>query len=168
MQNDNDNDLYANVGLETATGVIGLEYIARSATNTTLYGITRSATNKLAPDTASDTYVNLSGGNVTKTVLRAAFSRIQREQSKKRNIVILLSPGQASKICESEDVGQKRKCAGFKTELWLDAVPMFEVMNFPNTTLFVLDITEHKIGILIPPTLCISEESNGTLKLLDY
>jgi hypothetical protein len=44
--------LFTSVGAESAAGVIGFNYIADSATNTTLYNMTRSAANKLAPTEA--------------------------------------------------------------------------------------------------------------------
>lgn len=83
--------LFAEVADGAGVSPLGLHAVADSAGNTTLYGKTRSVANRLAPTTASDTYVDVSG-SLTEGALRTKISYLETEGTKKGDIVIVTSP----------------------------------------------------------------------------
>lgn len=91
MMKDVNAALFAEVADGTGNSPLGLEAVADSAGNTTLYGYTRSTANRLAPDTASDTYVAV-GGALTESALRAKVSYLETEGVSFGDIAIVASP----------------------------------------------------------------------------
>jgi len=75
MMNDVDTRLFAEVQDGAGVNPLGLEAVADSAGNTTLYGKTRSTANRLSPATAANTYLN-QGGAVTEAALRNGLTKI--------------------------------------------------------------------------------------------
>jgi hypothetical protein len=75
----------------TGNSPLGLEAVADSAGNTTLYGYTRSTANRLSPDAAGDTYSEV-GGSVTDALMRAKLSNMESEGSRKQDIAIVTDP----------------------------------------------------------------------------
>jgi len=91
MMNDVNAALFAEVADGTNTSPLGLEAVADSAGNTTLYGKTRSTANRLAPDSASDTYLAV-GGSLTEAALRAKIKQLEVEGTRFGDIAIIASP----------------------------------------------------------------------------
>ena len=150
--------LYAEVGLETAAGVIGFEYITDSAGNTTLYSLTRSTTNKLAPDSAGDTYINQASGVISMTNLRAAIKQASVEGANKKNLVFFTNPTQGNmlrgKFDDSRRMLQPTDTGfGFSTDLYIDGVPVFEDKDCNTDDFFLVDQETHKVAIWVPPTI---------------
>ena len=150
--------LFAEVGLETAAAVIGFEYITDSAGNTTLYNLTRSAANKLAPTSAGDTYINGSSAVITMTNLRAAIRQPVNEGADKSNLVFITSPTQADLLRGKFDDSRRMLTArdtdfGFSTDLFVDGVPVFEDKDCNTDDWFLVDLETHRVGIWIPPTI---------------
>lgn len=150
--------LYAEVGLETAAGVIGFEYITDSAGNTSLYNLTRSAANKLAPDSAADTYINGSSAVITMTNLRAAIKQAVVEGANKRNLVFFTNPTQGNLLRGKFDDARRMLIAtntdfGFSTDLIVDGIPVFEDKDCNTDDWFLVDLDTHRIGIWVPPTI---------------
>ena len=150
--------LYAEVGLETASGVIGFEYITDSAGNTTLYNITRSSANKLSPDTATDTYINGNSVDVTLANLRAAIRHCVKDGSNKNDLAFFCDPIQTDKIKGLYDdhlryASPKETRFGFETALFVDGVPVFEDKDCNDDDIFCVDLAAHRIAIWVPPTL---------------
>lgn len=83
--------LFAEVADGDGLAPLGLEAVADSAGNTTLYGKTRSTANRLSPDAAGDTYTAV-GGNLTEAVIRAKVTQLENEGSRKQDIAIVTSP----------------------------------------------------------------------------
>ena len=83
--------LFAEIADGTGTSPLGLEAVADSAGNTTLYGLTRSTANRLSPDSAGDTYTAV-GGNLTEALIRAKVKQLEVEGSRFGDIAILASP----------------------------------------------------------------------------
>jgi len=150
--------LFAEVGLETASGIIGFEYITDSAGNTTLYNLTRSATNKLAPDSAGDTYINQSSVIVSMTNLRAAKRQAVNEGAKKKNLVWITSPTQADMVRNKFDDVRRLQTSkdtdfGFSTDIFVDGIPVFEDKDCNTDDWFLVDLETHRVAIWIPPTI---------------
>jgi hypothetical protein len=91
MMNDVNAALFAEVADGTGNSPLGLEAVADSAGNTTLYGLTRSTANRLAPDTAGDTYTAV-GGALTEALMRAKVTNLENEGVSFGNIAIVTSP----------------------------------------------------------------------------
>jgi len=150
--------LFAEVGLETADGIIGFEYIADSAGNTSLYNLTRSAANKLAPDAAGNTYIDQASAVISMTNLRAAIRNNVTDGSNKRDLVFITSPTQGDMLRGKFDDSRRMLTArdtdfGFSTDLFVDGIPVFEDKDCNTDDWFCVDLSAHRIGMWIPPTI---------------
>ena len=150
--------LFAEVGLETADGIIGFEYISDSAGNTTLYNLARSTTNKLSPDSAADTYINQASAVISMTNLRAAIRQCVTDGSNKRDLVFITHPTQGDMLRGKFDDSRRMLSArdtdfGFSTDLFIDGVPVFEDKDCNTDDWFCIDLSAHRVGMWIPPTI---------------
>jgi len=150
--------LFAETGLETADGVIGFEYITDSAGNTSLYNLTRSAANKLAPDSAGDTYIDQSSTVVSMVNLRASIRQCVTDGSNKRDLVFITHPTQGDMLRGKFDDSRRMLSArdtdfGFSTDLFIDGVPVFEDKDCNTDDWFCIDLSAHRVGMWIPPTI---------------
>jgi len=150
--------LFAEVGLETASAVIGFEYITDSAGNTSLYNLTRSAANKLAPDSAGDTYINQSSTVISMANLRSAIRQAVTEAANKRNLVFITSLVQGDMLRGKFDdtrraLTSKDTDFGFSTDLFVDGIPVFEDKDCNTDDWFLVDLETHRVAIWIPPTI---------------
>lgn len=150
--------LFAEVGLETAAAVIGFEYITDSAGNTALYSLTRSAANRLAPDSAGDTYISGASADISMTNLRAGMRQAVIEGANKANLVWITHPIQADKLRGQFDDSRRMLTSkdtdfGFSTDLFVDGVPIFEDKDCNTDDWFLVDLETHRIAIWVPPTL---------------
>jgi len=123
MMKDVNKALFAEVADGTGNAPLGLEAVADSAGNTTLYGVSRSTANRLAPDTASDTYEAI-GGATTEAKIREKMSYLETEGTALGDIVIIASPTTRDYIMNLLD-GQRR----FNTT---EAAFGFNKMNVPS------------------------------------
>lgn len=150
-------DLFAEVGLETAAGVIGFEYLADSAGNTTLYSLTRSAANKLAPDSAGSTYIEGAAADLSITNLRAAKRNALEEGAMLQNLVYIGSPIQGDKLRSIYDSAQRlvptSSRYGFEGMMSFDGIPFFEDKDCNDDDVFLIDLETHRVAIWVPPTL---------------
>ena len=150
--------LFAEVGLETVAGPIGFEYITDSATNTTLYNLTRSTTNKLSPDSAADTYINQNSLTITMANLRSAIRQAVAENALKRNLVFITAPTQGDMMRGKFDDSRRMLTAkdtdfGFSTDLFVDGIPVFEDKDCNTDDWWLVDLETHRVAIWIPPTI---------------
>jgi len=150
--------LFAETGLETADGIIGFEYITDSAGNTTLYNLTRSSANKLAPASAGNTYINQASTVVSMTNLRASIRQCVTDGSNKRDLVFITHPTQGDMLRGKFDDSRRMLSArdtdfGFTTDLFIDGVPVFEDKDCNTDDWFCVDLSAHRVGMWIPPTI---------------
>jgi len=150
--------LFAEVGLETASACIGFEYISDSAGNTTLYNLTRSAANKLSPDSAADTYINGNAADITMTNLRAAKRQAVTEGANKANLVYVTSLVQGDMLRTKMDdarrlIGARDSQFGFATDLWVDGIPVYEDKDCNDDDWWCIDLETHRVAIWYPPTI---------------
>lgn len=150
--------LFAEKGLETASEVIGFEYITDSAGNTSLYNLTRTAANKLAPDSAGDTYIDQGATIISMGNLRIAIEQPINEGADKNRLVFITNPTQANLLRGKFDSSRRMMTArdtdfGFSTDLFVDGVPVFEDKDCNNDDWFLVDLDTHRVGIWIPPTI---------------
>ena len=149
--------LYAEVGVETAAGVIGFEFLADGDGNGTLYNLTRSATNQLLPDSATNTYINGGTLNITRANLRKAIRNAIEEGASLQNLVYFVSPIQYDKIKAIYDDAQRLVPVsaryGFEGLMEFDGVPVFFDKDCNDDDIFLVDTETHRIAIWVPPTL---------------
>ena len=150
--------LFAEIGLETASAIIGFEYIADSAGNTTLYNLTRSTTNKLSPDAAGDTYINQASTVISMTNLRAAIEQCVTDGSNKADLVFITNPTQGNMLRGKFDDSRRMLTArdtdfGFSTDLFVDGIPVFEDKDCNTDDWYCVDLSAHRVGVWIPPTI---------------
>lgn len=155
-------DMYLNNGLETADQVIGLNYLANSSTNGTLYGITRTSANLLAPDAAGDTYINGSSANVTIAQMRQAIRQLTRDGSRREAIVAFASPTQIDKIKALYDNAQRlvpvSSKFGFEGQIEFEGVPVVEDIDALDASgnedsIFFVDMDSYGVAEFFAPSL---------------
>ena len=150
--------LFAEVGLETASAIIGFEYITDRAGNTTLYNLTRSTTNKLSPASDGDTYIDQGSEVISMTNLRAAIRQAVVEGADKNQLVFITDPTQANLLRGKFDDSRRMLTArdtdfGFSTDLFVDGVPVFEDKDCNTDDWWLIDLETHRVAIWIPPTI---------------
>ena len=99
--------LFAEVGAETAAGVIGFEYVADQAGNTTLYNVTRSQANGLASTTTTDNYIDGASADLSLTNLRAAKRKALKEGAQLSSLVFIGDHIQGDKLRGIYDAAQR-------------------------------------------------------------
>lgn len=145
-------DLFAEIADGTNNSVLGLEAVADSAGNTTLYGFTRSAANRLAPDTATDTYQAI-GGAISSAKVREAMRKVEIQGVARSSLRILVNPKQRDALFELEDANLRydgaRADFGFRQMAVpsYDGVPMLVDPDCPEDSLFVVD-TESDVLVM--------------------
>jgi hypothetical protein len=154
--------LFAEVGAETAAGVIGFEYISDSAGNTTLYGITRSSTTLgastfLSPAAAADTYINGASADLSLANLRAAKRQALKEGANIGNLVFITNHVQGDKFRGIYDTAQRTTPTssrfGFEGRPEFDGIPLFEDKDCNTDDVWLVDLSTHRIAMWVPPTL---------------
>jgi hypothetical protein len=150
-------DLFAEVGAETASGVIGFEYITDSAGNTTLYNLTRGTGNLLSPAAAGDTYINGGSADITLANLRAAKRQALKEGASIENLVFVCDHIQGDKFRALYDNIQRvvptSSRFGFEGRPAFDGIPIFEDKDCNDDDWWLVDLESHRIAIWVPPTL---------------
>ncbi len=149
--------LFAEAGLETDAEVIGFEFITDSAGNTTMYNLTRSALNKLSPDTATDTYINANSANITLSDLRKAKRQAIKEGAQIENLVFITNHIQGDKFRAIYDNIQRTTPTssrfGFEGRPEFDGIPIFEDKDCNDDDWWLVDLETHRIAVWVPPTL---------------
>ena len=158
LLSDMNQDLFKEVGLEDAAGVIGFEYITDQAGNGTLYNLARTQANGLASTTTTDNYINASGARITVDDLRSAKRKaIGTEGANLNNCVFVTSFVQGDKFRGIYDAIQRTAPTsskfGFEGRPEIDGIPIFEDKDCNNDDWFLVDLETHKIAIWVPPTL---------------
>jgi hypothetical protein len=151
-------------------GVNGLAAIADGVGNATLYGKTRSTTNRLLATTASDSYESDSEA-ISLSVLRKMYEKVLQQGSRLADLAIVLSPNQARRLFDSMDqaaatYGQAAilmknaltmapadPSFGFKRDIipYLDGIPIIRdyrcvdyASSYTATVAFVIDLSADK------------------------
>jgi hypothetical protein len=166
--------LFAEVGLETAAGVIGFEYITDQAGNTTLYSETsRTQANGLASTTTADNYINGASADLSITNLRAAKRKVVgTEGADANNVIYIGSFIQGDKLRGIYDAAQRpiptSSRFGFEGMMSFDGYPFFEDKDCNDDDVFMVDLATHKIAIFVPPTVIMmgidSDSTKGFVK----
>ena len=152
-------------GLETDAGVISFNFVADSATNTTMYNVTRTVANRLAPTAAADTYINQSSGRITLTNLRAAKRQALKDGSMIQNLVFVTNHTQCDLFRGIYDAIQRTVPTssrfGFEGRPDFDGIPIFEdkdcttdgTQSGTASIWYLLDLDSMRVAIWVPPTL---------------
>jgi len=151
--------LFAEVGLETASGVIGFEFITDGVGNGTMYNLTRTTANQLLADSATDTYINGGSAHITKSDLRKAVRNAVEEGASQDELIFVCSPIQYDMIKELYDDHQRYVTNlarfGWKAieRMSFEQIPVFFDKDCNDDDIFLVDTETHRIGIWVPPTL---------------
>lgn len=156
LMRDLNKDLFTAQVDTTGTKVLGLKAVADSAGNTSIYGLTRSTTNRLAPDTATDTYT-ASTGQLTKAIVRDAVTKVEIEGAMRDNIVWVVNPKTRDFLLNLEDsklryndgyssLGFRLK-SGFVGQILYDTVPVIVDSQMPVDAMCVVDMESDYIVV---------------------
>lgn len=149
--------------VDSGNKVVGLEAVADSAGNTTLYGLTRSTTNRLAPDAAIDTYQAV-GGALTTALLRGACRKVEVEGALRSNLRIVVNPAVRDKILELSASSLRYQGDPAMINLgfgvgnsavqgaW-DGVPMIVDSQCQNDAVFVVDFESYYFVVSRAPQI---------------
>jgi hypothetical protein len=141
--------------VDSGTQVLGLEAVADSAGNTTLYGLTRTTANRLSPDTATDTYVAV-GGALTTALVRTGLTNVEVEGASRGNLRIVTNPHQRDNLFELQDSKQQLYTTpdfGFDGGLRFDGVPVIVDSDCQNDALFIVDFESYYVVISRGPEM---------------
>lgn len=142
--------------VDTGNQIIGLEAIADSVGNTTLYGLTRSVANRLAPDAAGDTF-NAVGGAITTALLRQAARLPEIEGALRSDLRYIMNPNQRDAVFELEDGNIRYPTGvpqlGFDGQFAYDGVPVIVDSDCQSDAIFVVDMVSYYIVISRAPQL---------------
>jgi hypothetical protein len=155
MMRDINNDLFAEQVDTAGNKILGLEAVADSAGNTAMYGKTRSVANRLAPDAAADTYVEVSGAISTRAMRNGAM-KVETEGALRKNLRIVTHPKQRDALFELEDGNQNYFTAarlGFEGQISYDGIPMIVDSSCQNDALYYIDYESYYIVISRAPQL---------------
>lgn len=158
LMNDVNAALFAEVADGAGVAPLGLEAVADSAGNTTLYGKTRSTANRLAPDSAADTYLAV-GGALTEAALRAKIRQLEIEGTRPGDIAIIASPASKDFIFDLLD-GNRRfvtteAAFGFNRLQvpTYDGIPIIVDSDCNADAIYVVDADAAKIVIGMEPQI---------------
>ena len=144
-------------GLETSQGVITFKYLADSATYTSLYNLTRSTTNRLAPDAAADTYITASSARISPALLRQAKQQALKDGSMIQNLVYVTNHTQADLFRAIYDAAQRpvptSSKFGFEGRPEFDGIAIFEDKDCATSDWYLVDLDSTRVAIWVPPTL---------------
>lgn len=154
MMNDVDAALFAEVADGTGNAPLGLEAVADSVGNTTLYGLTRSTANRLSPDTAADTYEAIAG-DLTEGKLRSKITYLRSEGSILDDLAIVAHPTSYGYLLNLLDGNRRFMTTGAtfgfnqKMVAQFDGLPVIVDHNCPSDALFVIDSSQDACAIVI-------------------
>jgi len=148
-------DLFLENADGDGTRVLGLEAVADSAGNTTLYGLTRSTANRLAPAAAADTYVAV-GGALTTAAIRNGLTKVEVEGAQRGNLMIVTAPNIRDDLFELLD-GQQQLFTmadfGFSGSIRFDGVPVLVDSDCPTDQLYIVDRESYYAVMSVMPQL---------------
>jgi uncharacterized protein YdcH (DUF465 family) len=146
-------DIFKEVADGDGLQFLGLEAVADSTGNATLYGKTRTTANRLKRTTLTDTYVSTSE-SISVTVVRDGYEKVLAAGSIFSDIAIVMNPVQYTRLRNTEDGGIRYAALtmapnpefGFKRNVMphLDAVPIVLDYNCQNDAFYVVDMSEEK------------------------
>lgn len=153
-----DASLFAEMADGTGNDPLGLEAVADSAGNTTLYGLTRSTANRLSPESAVHTYTSMSA-SLTEGVLRYYLDRLEIAGTPRNKVAIVCHPTIRSYLYNLLD-GQRQFLTteaqfGF-TRMGIphyDGTPIIVDHNCEATSMFVIDTDNDVIVMAMEPRL---------------
>ena len=159
LRKDINKDLYDEVADGTGDELLGLEAVADSTGNTTLYGLTRSTANRLSADALADTYVDVSGA-LTTAAVRNGITKVTVDGAERGNLLIACGPYIRDALFELLD-GQQQLFVnpdfGFSGAIRFDGVPVLVDSDCPSVAsqrqLYVIDRDSDVIVFSVPPQL---------------
>lgn len=155
MMRDLNNDLFTEQVDTAGNKVLGLEAVADSAGNTSMYGKTRSTANRLAPAAAGDTYQEV-GGAVTTALLREAARKVETEGAMRQNLRYIMHPKQRDAIFELEDGNLRyfqKPDLGFSGQFFFDGIPVIVDSSCQDDAVFVVDFESYYIVMSRAPQM---------------
>lgn len=147
-------DLFGTNGQRSETAFLGLEYLSTSSTYTTLYGLTRSATNLLGASNSE--FSAQSSAAISKPTLRTAIRTLEINGADRNDLVMVCHPLQRDMILALLDDAQRFMStaprAGFEGMPTFDGVPIHADKDANNDDIFVCNLGANglRLGIQVP------------------
>ena len=143
--------------VDNTTKILGLEGVAKTATYTSIYGVVRSADNRLAPDTAADTFQDINGA-LTTAKLREAIRKPEVEGALRGNLRIVTNPALRDKLAElnaslRRHTSDSQTDFGYLTDHTFDGIEIIYDAFCPVNKLFVVDFGSEYVVVSRPPQM---------------
>ena len=158
LMRDINNDLFTEQADGDGTKILGLEAVADSAGNTTLYGLTRSTANRLAPASAGDTYTAV-GGALTTANIRLAARKPEIDGASRSNMRIIVNPTVRDLLFELKESARRfntdAPIIGFNAEgsITVDGLEMWVDSSCQTDAWFVVDLESWYVVVSRAPQL---------------
>ena len=145
-----------NAGNKADAAPLGIPAVTDSAGNTSLYDTTRTAANKLAPDSAGDTYISGAAG-LSEDLMAQMIEKATTDGSMEDNLVFVGTPTVVRKYKNlfrtKERLVPMAERVGFKNAPAFDGVPVFADKDCKTDSLFLLDLDTWRIALFVPLTM---------------
>ena len=157
LMRDINDDLFTEQVDTAGNQILGLEAVADSAGNTSMYGKTRSTANRLAPAAAADTYEAV-GGALTTAYLRGAAKKVEVAGARFSDLRYVMHPTQRVKLYElNQSLIQQehspRMGIDASGNITWDAIPVIIDGSCQEDAVFVIDMASDYIVISQAPQL---------------
>jgi len=150
--------LFAEVGAETAAGIIGLPYLTDAAGNTSLYGLTRANFDYMDGNSGA-TYINASSANISLKLMRQAIRQaVESSNSDLEDLFWVCDWTQYHKLIGIYDAAQRlvptSSRFGFEGRPEVDGVPVVVDKDCKSGSWFLVDKRHgYRVAVWVPPTL---------------
>jgi len=150
--------IFAEVGAETAAGIIGLPFLSDASGNATLYNMTRSSYAFMDGNSGA-TYINASSADISLKYLRQAKRQsIVNGKSDLGDLIFVCNEVQGDKFRGIYDSIQRTTPTssrfGFEGRPEFDGIPIFEDKDCKSGSWFLVDLKKgYRAAIWVPPTL---------------
>lgn len=148
---------------------LGLEAVADSAGNGTIYGKSRTTANRLLPAAAGDTY-NAVGGSLTEAVLRAGVTKLENAGVPLGQIAIVASPTSRDYLFNLLD-GNRRfntteAAFGFNKQsvASYDGIPIVVDSDCNSDAIYIIDTMSDEIVIGMAPQIVSLAKTDASTK----
>jgi len=157
IQKDINKDLYTEQVDTAGNKVLGLEAVADSAGNASMYGLTRSTANRLLPAAAADTYL-ATGAALSTIIIRRGVTKVEKAGASRGNLRLIMNPSIRDALLELKDSYQEyggRPVFGFDVNgtFSMDGIPVIVDSDCNSDAFYVVDWESYYIVMSRPPQL---------------
>lgn len=153
LMKDINKDLFAEQA-DSGNNVLGLKAVSDATGNSTLYGKTRTTSNRLKAGDGK-TYTT-STGTLDTAAMRDAIDKVESEGAFRGDMRIVASPANRTRLFELQDSKQDLTLSpqfGFSGQIAFDGIPVIVDSDCPDESVFVVDFASEYIVVSKAPQM---------------